>query len=75
MQSNKDDDDEHTAVHVPYEVVLALWMEVAKGLGVIKNVDTETESMKLIMNHVQESLMDIGLLEIETQKKMSNSSR
>lgn len=71
--SKKSDDDEHTVVQVPHEAVLALWGEVAKGLGVIKNMDSEVESMKLIMNHVEEALLEMGMLEIETYKNRSIS--
>jgi hypothetical protein len=55
-------------VRIPCDVVYALWAEVLRGLGIIEKIHEETESARLIIKYVQESLIELGLLEIEKSR-------
>ena len=72
-KQSKAEDESHRFVNIPYEAVFALWVQVAKELGMIKNLESDFDSMTLIMNHVEESLIELGLLESESQKTKINS--
>lgn len=68
VKKEPDDKNENVYIHirVPYEVVYALWVNIIKGLGLVSIHQDDIDIMTSIINYVQESLVELGLLDVES---------